>query len=70
MRSAPNHAPPLTAHNSTAPEPSETARERSRALTATSPLTGQGVALLGNNSAVPPAAGGVLHHLEATSGHV
>ncbi|MDR2494925.1 MAG: hypothetical protein LBD24_06865 [Spirochaetaceae bacterium] len=49
-------------------KPSETARERSRASTAASPLNGHGVAPLSNNrrpylkqpEAVPPAAGGLF----------
>ncbi|MDR2495212.1 MAG: hypothetical protein LBD24_08330 [Spirochaetaceae bacterium] len=49
----------------------EAARERSRALVRTSPLTGHGVAPLRSNSAVPPAppADRVLRHYEATGGH-
>ncbi|MDR2495211.1 MAG: hypothetical protein LBD24_08325 [Spirochaetaceae bacterium] len=58
-------------HAETVGDGPEAARERSRALVRTSPLTGHGVAPLRNNSAVPPAppADTVLHHLEATGGH-
>jgi hypothetical protein len=57
-----------------ASKPPAAARERSRALTATSPLNGQGVALLGNNRRPclkqPEAADRVLHCLETTGGPV
>ncbi|MDR2494553.1 MAG: hypothetical protein LBD24_04940 [Spirochaetaceae bacterium] len=65
-------AAPYDAQQRIAPKPPAVARERSRASTVTSKLNGQGVALLGNNKrpcCASGAAGGVLHHSEATGGH-